>query len=54
MRAWWSDPDIMRVRRSFTPLAITAIMPAVSLVACPRPHHSSRATPDLSELDPDL
>jgi hypothetical protein len=54
MRAWSSDPDIVRVRRSFTHLAITAHHAGRKLVACPRPHQSSRATPDLSELDPNL
>jgi hypothetical protein len=51
MRAWSSDQEIVCVGRSLMHRPINAHNPVRERVACARPHHSSRATPDLSQLN---
>jgi hypothetical protein len=51
MRAWSSDTEIVRLRRSSMRCPITAHRAGRARAAGPRPPHALRTPPDLSQLD---
>jgi hypothetical protein len=54
MRAWSSEMEIVRVRRSSAHQSIIAHHPDRQRAASPRPHHPIRATRDPSQLNRNL